>query len=912
MGDRMLFRHLLVATAMATLVACGGSSNGETRGDSTVSVANPPRAATSGGNVQFTVAVANNSSGVMRNITVDISLGTGLQLNQVTCAEGFGLSCPTSTTSMTVASMQPGAVLQLLVSAQVASGFRGAIDNSVSLTAPGDSDHGNNLVQFRIEVYSADVSVTTAPSAAEYFSGGTATYVMSVTNSGPDTVTDLVAQNTLSSGQSLVGITCGATGGAVCPAVLAATTQVPPLPAGGTLAFTVTAAIAADTIGAIANTLYASAAGDSITFNNVATASATTRVPVSATTPSFIILQSDAGDYVGAGKRYSYNRANAQLQLLGSGSAVHFSVAGDQSWTSDLRLPGNLATLQPGTYPGVPRLPDGTSGNFYWVGEGRGCNSSLSTLIVDGATYVAGVLTVLDLRFEQHCEGGGAALRGQLHWNANDATLPAGPINPPPAGLWAPAAGAVPASGNYVYLQSDTGDFIGAGRTMTYTQANAQLQLTLNNGLLQVTVNGDDNWSGQFAAMTAIATLQPGYYPDLRRYPFHNTTRGGLSWSGEGRGCNTLTGWFAVDSISFLGGAVSSIDLRFEQHCEGGAAALRGRIHWSSGDTTQPPGPQQPPPANLWAPPAGATPATGNYIYLQSDTGDYIGQGRTALYLPTNSVLSVTASGARVQVGINGSQDWGGEFVGMNTLAALQPGYYGNLQRYPFHNPVLGGLSWSGEGRGCNTLTGWFVVDSITYAGNTLASIDLRFEQHCEGGAAALRGKIHWSSGDTTQPPGPQQPPPANLWAPPAGATPATGNYIYLQSDTGDYIGQGRTELYLPATSSLSLTANGAGLQVGISGSRNWGGNFVAMNSLTRLEPGYYGNLQRYPFHNPALGGMSWSGEGRGCNTLTGWFVIDSITYSGNALASIDLRFEQHCEGGAAALRGKIHWVAGG
>ena len=81
------------------------------------------------------------------------------------------------------------------------------------------------------------------------------------------------------------------------------------------------------------------------------------------------------------------------------------------------------------------------------------------------------------------------------------------------------------------------------------------------------------------------------------------------------------------------------------------------------------------------------------------------------------------------------------------------------------------------------------------------------------------------------------------------------------------------------------------------------------MNSLTRLQPGYYADVQRWPFHNPATGGLDWSGMGRGCNTLTGWFVVDSVTYAGNAIASLDLRFEQHCEGVAPTLRGKIHWI---
>jgi hypothetical protein len=83
------------------------------------------------------------------------------------------------------------------------------------------------------------------------------------------------------------------------------------------------------------------------------------------------------------------------------------------------------------------------------------------------------------------------------------------------------------------------------------------------------------------------------------------------------------------------------------------------------------------------------------------------------------------------------------------------------------------------------------------------------------------------------------------------------------------------------------------------------------MSGITELQPGYYANLERYPFHNPANGGLDWIGEGRGCNTLTGWFAVDSVTYNSGTLSAIDLRFEQHCEGGPAALHGQIHWTAG-
>lgn len=153
-----------------------------------------------------------------------------------------------------------------------------------------------------------------------------------------------------------------------------------------------------------------------------------------------------------------------------------------------------------------------------------------------------------------------------------------------------------------------------------------------------------------------------------------------------------------------------------------------------------------PPPPGLWQAPAGSTPASGNYVYLQSEAGDYIGGGNTFTYTPPSSPISLSGSGSHVAVSV---VDWFGDFQGMAAIAQLQPGYYGNLTRFPFHNPAHGGLNWSGQGRGCNTLTGWFVVDLVTYAGAAPSAIDLRFEQHCEGASPALHGQMHWTASGT-------------------------------------------------------------------------------------------------------------------------------------------------------------------
>jgi hypothetical protein len=133
-----------------------------------------------------------------------------------------------------------------------------------------------------------------------------------------------------------------------------------------------------------------------------------------------------------------------------------------------------------------------------------------------------------------------------------------------------------------------------------------------------------------------------------------------------------------------------------------------------------------------------------------------------------------------------------------DTLTQLQPGTYDNATRSGLFDPAKAGLNWSGEGRGCSAMTGWFVIDSVTYTNNDLSAIDLHFEQHCEDRTPALRGRIHWSASDSTTPPGPIHPAPAGLWQPAPGATPASGNYIYFESDPGDWVGTSAASFQSP------------------------------------------------------------------------------------------------------------------
>ncbi len=287
---------------------------------------------------------------------------------------------------------------------------------------------------------------------------------------------------------------------------------------------------------------------------------------------------------------------------------------------------------------------------------------------------------------------------------------------------------------NSVKLQSDVGDFIGQGKTYEYTTANAIISLQSGGVDLEISIQGDESWTGTFHIPSNTGQLAVGTYG--------SSTPLSMSWDGEGRGCGSVTATVTIDSVSYASGSLTSLDMHFEQHCDGASAALHGTIHWKAGDPTKIPGPVNPIPSTLWRPSI-SLPSSGNYVYLASEAGDYIGNGGTNLYTSANSTINVTASGAHVAIVIN-SYDWTGDFQGMISLELLQTGYYPNLHRYPFNNPARGGLSWSGMGRGCNTLTGWFAIDAVTYTNTTLTSIDLRFEQHCDGQTPALHGAIHW------------------------------------------------------------------------------------------------------------------------------------------------------------------------
>src|SRR5215831_5127015 len=136
---------------------------------------------------------------------------------------------------------------------------------------------------------------------------------------------------------------------------------------------------------------------------------------------------------------------------------------------------------------------------------------------------------------------------------------------------------------------------------------------------------------------------------------------------------------------------------------------------------------------------------------------------------------------------------------------------------------------------------------------------------------------------------------------------------ISLVSDPGDYIGGGQTTFLTPADGSFNASKNfDNGVTIDFFGQPGvfWLIDFAAPNSQP-LTVGSYTGATRFPFQAPSQPGLDVAGDGRGCNMLTGSFVVLEVSYgAGSTINSFDATFEQHCEGATPALRGEIRFNA--
>jgi hypothetical protein len=416
-------------------------------------------------------------------------------------------------------------------------------------------------------------------------------------------------------------------------------------------------------------------------------------------------------------------------------------------------------------------------------------------------------------------------------------------------GAWFPILAVSPAGHaeeqslpGYVTMVSESGDWVGGGVSRAYRG-------TFSVRASQTSVHlAAGPFTFDFVAPSG-RELTPGRYPGATRYPFQETGEPGLDVSGDGRGCNELTGSFTVLDI-----APDRLWIFYEQHCEGGDPAVFGEIRLGYGEADSPLGveagiigwPSEHPgvavrPYPIRVANNGATPAAvtstvvagGNDFtvisngcpaslapgatctvhvgftagragprlglleisdgrgnvreislsgvgisgrtawQMSGDAGDYISGGRSYAYTPQQGArMGGGGSETYAWMSADHADDWWSASFKAPQGQILLPGHtYTGATRYPF-NSGNAGLSVSGSGRGCNTLTGQFTVHEATYDNGYLTGFRISFEQHCEGAVPALRGEVSWRAVDPDAPT-PDTTPPApvsGLAAGPAGA----------------------------------------------------------------------------------------------------------------------------------------------
>ncbi len=396
----------------------------------------------------------------------------------------------------------------------------------------------------------------------------------------------------------------------------------------------------------------------------------------------------------------------------------------------------------------------------------------------------------------------------------------------------ASSAGAAWAQTNELYLNSQAGDYVGQGQLSTYTTGTFGTNSVV--GAVEVSFHTDAYehwWYLDFAAPEG-QPLSPGVYEGATRYPFQSPKHGGLSVSGDGSGCNKLTGRFLViDATYDPSGNVVSFAADFEQHCEGSTPALYGAIRINSSLPITP---------RL---------AVGDGAVVEGPTGGEM-TFTISLSQPSADVVSVNYATA------DGTALAGSDYVARAGSVSFEP--------LETSKPITISIRNDHAAEGDQ----YFLVD--------LSS----------GGVAIADGE---GKGTIVDGEGPQ-------------------SFLVLDSQPGDYIGLGlKQKLTVVDGDFTAGLLYGPALNVHFDGDTWWDTDFAAPGGAI-LTPGVYENATRLPFQAPSVPGLDVSGDGRGCNTLAGRFVVLDATYdaSGNPL-SFAAEFEQHCEGSQApALNGAI------
>jgi hypothetical protein len=133
-------------------------------------------------------------------------------------------------------------------------------------------------------------------------------------------------------------------------------------------------------------------------------------------------------------------------------------------------------------------------------------------------------------------------------------------------------------------------------------------------------------------------------------------------------------------------------------------------------------------------------------ISFTSEPGDYIGLGQQLTLTPIDGVITARKAFNLVALHFDGASDWDLE-LSAPIGQTLVLGAYEGATRRSFQSPAMPGLDVYGDGRGCNVLSGRFVVLEAAYSPDgDVQRFAADLEQHCEHIEPALFASLRFNS----------------------------------------------------------------------------------------------------------------------------------------------------------------------
>ena len=171
-----------------------------------------------GTNVTFTIAVTNNGPSSAANVQVTDALPAGYTFVSATPSVGSYDSGTGVWSGIGTLASGGGATLTITATVLASGPY---LNTATGTSTTTDPNPNNNTASAGVSpVAVASLAVTKTDNSANYTPGGTGTYVVVVTNGGPSAASSVTVSDTLPAGVTLAGtVTCAAAGTATCGSV---------------------------------------------------------------------------------------------------------------------------------------------------------------------------------------------------------------------------------------------------------------------------------------------------------------------------------------------------------------------------------------------------------------------------------------------------------------------------------------------------------------------------------------------------------------------------------------------------------------------------------------------------------------------------------------------------------------------